>query len=149
MQRKTAYNHLRRLERQVESVFCFARISGLSHQTVLDEIQGRVWLDPAYKRCPGWVRERLSERIGIYFGLVYRAVLHGNDADALWAGDGRPHPEYVRWQLRVDGEHIDTDEIIRRRKAGDEDIWARVEGAHIWNHRPDRLYGDGWERLNK
>jgi hypothetical protein len=40
------------------------------------------------------------------------------------------------WQLYVDGEPMTSTEISMRRAAGDEGIWDRVAGRHVWRSHP-------------
>ena len=130
----TALNHERRLAGHVNEIFQNARLMGQNHRTILDRITEKVYSDPAWKRAPVWLTSRVDQLIRTEHDRVYQPDLSASQLERLLSGkDTRPVP-YVRWSLRVDGIPRTTDWICKRREAGDDGIWDRVEGAHIWNH---------------
>jgi hypothetical protein len=114
-------------------------------------LKERVYDDPAWKKVPGWVRRSVWHRTEYLSKNLYYPKLHAKELEKLLdkARKGEPTKPvaYLRWALRVDGVEMDCDEIIRRREAGDEDIWNRVEGAHIWNHKPENPFSP-WSLTN-
>lgn len=145
----TAMNHERRMLGHVGEILAWVRLGGHSHSWALEQRRTRVFEDSAWKRVPSWVQRRVNERFGDGLKQMEMVVMHyGSYEHAMAQALARVDPApaaYVRWQLRVDGEHVTSNQICERCKAGDEDIWNRVEGAHIWNHHtPTRLYSDSW-----
>lgn len=45
----------------------------------------------------------------------------------------------AKWQLFLDGEPVTSAEISAKREAGDEDVWKRVSGYHVWAGSLDRF----------
>lgn len=149
----TSMNHRDRLLAIVEETFHFARVCGFSNSAIRKRIAERVHADSAWPKLPYWAQNRVSHKALDEYQEVYRPKLYARDLESLLAleADKRSLVPYVRWQLRVDGEHVTSSQIIAMREAGDENVWDRVEGAHIWNHRPKlQPYTDaGWRFLNK
>ena len=139
MKRSTASNHLQRWSEFVNDTFSQARHFALSHSEIIENLKNKVYSDPAWEKVPSWVRERISSKREHLFDQLYCAVIHGEDLKRVI--NGTFVPAFVRWQLRVDGEFVSCEEISRRRGDGDEDIWNRVEGAHVWNHKPNKSFG--------
>jgi hypothetical protein len=144
MKIETAMNHESRLKQLAGDVFWFARHGGQSHSDILKRIIERVYGDPSYGRVPGWVTQRLKQRIDDLYNRIYKPDLSASDLRRVLESGSDADVPYVRWQLRVDGKYVTRDEIALLRAAGDEEIWQRVEGAHIWNHKPHLLYSNGW-----
>jgi len=136
MRISTALNHERRLKNRLTEIYSNGRRAGSTHEDILARLTAEVWKDEGLARCPRWVHDRLSELSHERLRQLYMVVDYPlpllRTPPEKWA--------YVIWKLRVDGEIVDSDEISRRRKAGDEDIWERVEGAHVWNHN-GKLFG--------
>lgn len=150
MQITTALNHEKRLLTDASAIFSSARWGGDSHAELLKRIHTRIYQDPAYQKCPRWVRANVNRRIRDNFDGIYQPQLSGNDLEKIASTGDTSRVPYVRWQLRVDGKHTSSNEISDRRANGDPDIWSRVEGAHIWNHRPERTYSDGgWQNTSQ
>lgn len=143
MKGRTADNHLRRLKRLAYEAHSSIRHAGGTFDELLAE-RSKIRNDPALAKCPGWVGARLHEYMDLLFNQLHVAVLHADQVDALVAGKGQP-PAFLRWRLRVDGKFVTSDEICEQRAAGDEDIWMRVEGAHVWNHKPERAFNE-WKK---
>jgi hypothetical protein len=42
---------------------------------------------------------------------------------------------------------VTSNDICKRRADGDENIWKRVVGQHVWNHKPKRGFSEpkGWD----
>jgi len=150
MKWSTADNHLRRITGLIEQVYSHARRGGLSHEYILVEVK-RVMKDAGLARCPGWVHTTLRERSSRLLHEVYRPMLYAAEAERLLARARAGEPEeplaYVRWALRVDGVETTSAVICERREAGDESIWERVEGAHVWNHKPENTFSP-WGSTN-
>ena len=150
MRTSTAYNHLQRLTARLHDAYHFARLSAWTHSRLLERLQETVWNDAALAKCPSWVREMLTERSSVAYHALYRPALcaaeyERNIAKAM-AGQPIKPLAYVRHALRVDGVEYASEGISALRANGDEDVWLRVEGAMVWNHRPDRLFSDEWKR---
>lgn len=143
----TAMNHRDRFKSQVNGAYYWCRHSGWLHEKLLTQLREKVYEDPAWNKVPGWVRRdiyNLTDHLsrGLYFPNLTQRELNHLLAKAR-AGEETKPVAYLRWALRVDGVEVTSDEIIKRREAGDEDIWKRVEGAHVWNHKPDHTFS-GW-----
>lgn len=138
MNSNTAYNHLKRLEKLVCAIHADGRRYGQTHKTILAELKAKVWDDPALAKCPAWVKASLSHQSQFLYDEVYRPKLYAKELEKMLA-DAKAGREvkpvaYVYWQHRLDGKFISSEEIAARSKAGDIDIWKRIESNHIWNH---------------
>lgn len=80
---------------------------------------------------------------------LYKPDIHHHDLERLLAqpADQRKPLPYIRWQLRLAGQHMTFDEISAYCAEHGQEHWQQVEGAHIWNHRPDRAFGP-WTKTN-
>jgi len=134
MKIETALNHERRLAGHASEIFQNARIMGQSHREILDRITARVYSDPAWQRLPSWATSRIEQRIRTEHDNVYKPDLSANQLERLLSGKDHRLVPYVRWQLRLDNHYVTSDELSAMRAAGDEGVWRRVEGTHIWNH---------------
>jgi len=142
----TAYNHRDRLRSLLRDTFSSARYGAMTHADLLKMLADRIYSDSGYKRAPSWVASSLHDLSNELHSGMYHPVLRGSDLVKLAVGAIKPESiAYVRWAMRVDGIERDSDWVSARREAGDDDVWQRVMGAHVWNHRPDRLYSGGWE----
>jgi len=114
------------------------------------EFKSRVTDDPAWRRVPQWVRERVHNRYMDWNRSLYQPNLSGAELDKLLAdaaaGREVKQPPYLVSRLRVDGEIVTSDQICAMRAAGDEDAWYRVEGAHVWTHTGEPFGDGGWKR---
>jgi hypothetical protein len=150
MKTSTAYNHSTRLIGWVQHIYMTARSCGSTHQHILGQLAEKVYGDPAWKKMPQWARQSVTDLGSTMLKELYRPVLYEHELRRMLA-EGPSAMEkvaFVRWQLRVDGEFVTTEDICARRKAGDDDVWNRVEGAYIWNHMPDRVF-DGWKNFRE
>ncbi len=142
----TALNHQKRFRTRVHDIYSSARLCGASHQHILERIKTQVYSDPAWKLVPGWVQRNIFQLGADLLGRIYQPDLHASELDKLLASARNGEPTkpvaYVRWKLSVDGTEQTTDQICKRRAAGDDDIWKRTIGAHVWNHKPERLFMD-------
>ena len=141
MRIETTLNHEHRLLSLVSDIFSSARWGASSHAELLETIGKRIYADSAWKRIPSWCRGRIEQRIRDEHSGMYSPRVSASDLDKLRFG--KLHPAdipYVKWELKVDGQPVTSDEISKRRAAGDEGIWDRVKGSHVWNHRPEKTY---------
>jgi hypothetical protein len=72
MRYSTAYNHLKRLQARLDSIYSAALCYHPTHAELLVQIKNEIWGDKALPRCPGWVQQLLSERSGIHFNNIQR-----------------------------------------------------------------------------
>jgi hypothetical protein len=109
-------------------------------------LKRQIYDDPAWKLVPGWVQSNIFALVNDLLGQIYKPDLHASELDKLLASARNGEPAkpvaYVRWKISVDGEEQTTDQISKRRAAGEENIWQRTVGAHVWNHKPERLFSD-------
>ena len=148
MKISTALNHQTRLSSLTADIVASGRYGASTHAEILERVKSHVYSDPSWALCPSWVHDRVQTALTIALDGLYAPKISGNDLMRLLSQEpaDRIPVAYVRWQLRVDGEFTTSDEISRKRADGDDDIWKRVEGAHIWNHRPENVYGvTGWK----
>lgn len=150
----TALYHERLFLERIQEILWSTRRGGRAHGWALKQWAKRIVEDPAWKRVPRWVQQKVHDRFSEGLRQMYTVVEHHSDyeqrlANATAGREVKP-AAFVRWQLRVDGEFTTIDEISARRQAGDEDIWKRVEGAHIWNHKPENTYDScGWKGIGE
>ena len=138
MNTTTAYNHQLRLEGVVKYIYSAARSAGMSHQWILGEMKAKVWDDPALVKAPSWVKLRLQHTSEFLADELYRPRFHAHDLErmltAAKAGQAVKPVAYVYWQHRLNGKFISSEEISEISKAGDREVWDRIESNHIWNH---------------
>ena len=131
----TALNHERRLVGLAGEVYFLARLSGSTHESLLERLQARVYSDPAWPKVPAWVQAKV-------FAVAwqhdfYRPSLHAKEFERMLADsrDGKPvkPAAYLRWQHRIKstGERVSSSEVSER------GCWAEIESAHVWNHKPE------------
>ena len=149
----TAINHRDRLLGHVREAFHLARLCASPNAQIREMISKRIYTDSAWPSLPGWVSQRVSNMILDEYQRIYAPVLGAAQLERLLAaprGDASRLVPYVRWQLRLDGAHVNSDQICAISREHDPDVWQRVEGAHIWNHKPNhKPYGDGgWQLVN-
>jgi len=122
----TALNHQKRFKTRIRDIYHSARLCAESHQHILERLRTQVYDDPAWKRVPGWVQSNVTTLGSYLLDRIYRPDLHANELDKLLASAQKGEPvkpvAYVRWKLSVDGVEQTTDQICKRRAAGDDDI---------------------------
>lgn len=145
MRGATAHKHYTRLAGVQREIFGLCRISGESLAWLLAARQRRVYEDPAFGKIPAYYREILSALWHEEFDRLHRPVIYLNEYNALGAAaPGKfPPAQCLRWQLRLDGVFTTTAEVSAKDSV-DPDVWKRLEGTHIWNHKPERPFTP-WE----
>lgn len=71
MKHSTAYNHLKRFESIVNSIHSAALIYCPTHAEILDQVKTKVYSDPAWPKCPSWVKQSVSD-----LGLAWLERIH-------------------------------------------------------------------------
>jgi hypothetical protein len=149
MHSTTAYNHLERLSRVQADILMRHRSAASTHDAILAEMKARVFDDPARNKLSREYLAILSERFHAGMRELYSPNIGYADLERMLAaarkGEDVKPLAYLRWALRVDGVETTSADICARRAAGDDGIWDRVEGAYVWNHKPDRPFSP-WER---
>lgn len=62
----------------MDSIYSTARVSASPHAEILDQISTRIYGDPAWKKCPEWVRVAIGERSHLHLQILQREAV-------LWA----------------------------------------------------------------
>lgn len=75
MKTSTAYNHYTRLKSRLESIYSGAECYHSTHEHILNEIDRLVWQDKSIKKCPGWVRQGLSDYSSFRLNQIHQNYL--------------------------------------------------------------------------
>ena len=136
MRVSTAFNHRERYLRRVVDIYGSARSFGAPHKWILGQLKKHIHNDDAWSRVPSWVQSSVNERGHQLLKDLYRPYLHEKELMRLLeqGPDAFASVRFVRWQHRLDGVFVTSDEVCAKRAAGDENVWDRLESAHIWNH---------------
>mgnify|MGYP001613078948 CR=1 FL=1 len=116
----TEYNRHARLASTVRDVYASGHAFAWTHETERAEMARRVYSTRDYAKLTPY-----------YCGKI--AGLRECLADQRYQRD-------LKWQLYLDGEPCTSAEISAKREAGDAGVWDRVEGAHVWAHKPECFY---------
>lgn len=116
----TEYNRHARLASTVRDVYSWARHFCPTHVEIRANLTRQVYDTRDYRKLTPYYRGKLSGLIECLAESLYRAD--------------------VVWQLYVDGIPRTSNEISAMRQSGDENVWARVEGAHVWAWNPTKLF---------
>lgn len=85
MKTSTAFNHYTRFRSALDAIYSTAKCAASPHAKILDQITERIYKDPAWHKCPAWVRTAIGERSHLHLQYLHRDAV-------LWAfpdaGDG-------------------------------------------------------------
>ena len=138
MKTATALNHVQRLSARQREIYYGARLSGMPHRWILDQMAERIQGDPAFAKLPNWAKTILGERSSRGLSDLYNPCIYGKELDRMLdrarRGEAVPPIAYLRWAHFYGGKEITFDDC----SAGN--LWPNVESKFIWNHLPYRSF---------
>lgn len=128
----TAYNHCQRFLKYQADVYARARQFGMTYAELMGNIQRQVYDDPAWSRCPGWVRDKVHTVGHEKLAMLY-LVCENIHLVQRRINEGLPF-ECLIWKLRYKGQKYDCwDDLVKEHPDARENH-GDVQSTYVWNH---------------
>jgi predicted transcriptional regulator with HTH domain len=114
----TALNHKARFISSLEDIWGSARCFSSPHTQILEDIDRKIYKDPSFARCPGWVKSEVKAYSASLLSNVYRF-------DVIWGAwhKGKFYSKYSEMSK-------DLKDLVRDKK---------VKMAHYWTRQESRV----------